>query len=107
MATDGGDFTDGGIALPRGTWHYECTGGEIVDGVCTICNPPCEAGDIDGNDVVDTDDAIYLLYFTLFGESSYPVNQPCDYDGNGVVDTDDAIYLLYHTLFGEGDYPLN
>ena len=68
---------------------------------------PYIAGDVDGNNVVDTDDAIYLLYYTLFGEESYPINQPCDYDGNGVVDTDDAIYLLYHTLFGEDMYPLN
>ena len=74
MATDGGDFTDGAIALPCGTWHYECTGDEIVDGVCTICNPPYVAGNMDSNDVVDTDDAIYLLYHTLFGEETYPLN---------------------------------
>ena len=63
-------------------------------------------GDLDINGVVDTDDAIYLLYHTLFGED-YPVNQYVDFDCNGVVDTDDAIYLLYHTLFGDEDYPLN
>ena len=68
---------------------------------------PYVLGDVDGNGVVDTDDAIYLLYYTLFGEGSYPINQPCDFDGNGVVDTDDAIYLLYHTLFGDSMYPLN
>ena len=59
------------------------------------------------HDVIDTDDAIYLLYYTLFGDTRYPVNQPVDYDKSGKVDSSDAIYLLYHTLFGEGRYPLS
>lgn len=63
-------------------------------------------GDVDGNDVVNADDAIYLLYHTLFGEKDYPVNQNCNFDGLGNVSADDAIYLLYHTLFGAKDYPL-
>ena len=68
---------------------------------------PYMAGDTDGNSLTDTDDAIYLLYFTLFGEGEYSLSAPSDFDGNGVVDTDDAIYLLYYTLFGEELYPLN
>lgn len=64
------------------------------------------AGDTDGNNVVDSDDAIHLLYHVLFGADQYPVTQNADYDGNNVVDSDDAIHLLYHVLFGADAYPL-
>lgn len=105
--SDGGDISPGDYGLPRGTWHYECTGDEIVDGVCSICNPPYDSGDADGDGEVNTDDAIYVLYNVMFGDEDYPVTQNCDFDGNGEVNTDDAIYLLYHIMFGETDYPLH
>ena len=92
--------------LTSATRHYECTGDEIANGVCSICNPYIPE-DLDGNATIDTDDAIHLLYFTLFGEANYPVNQDCDFNSDDMVDTDDAIYLLYHTLFGEENYPLD
>ena len=63
-------------------------------------------GDVNDDGAVDTDDPIYLLYYTLFGDGLYPVNQECDFNGDGAVDTDDAIYLLYFTLFGDSLYPL-
>ena len=84
---------------------------------CTICGSSYVGdhtdplsylkGDLDGNEMTNTDDAIYLLYHAFFGEELYPVNQPCDYDANGSVNTDDAIYLLYHAFFGEQLYPLH
>lgn len=61
-------------------------------------------GDADGSGTVDSDDAIFVLMSTLFGDD-YKPNQDIDFDGNGAVDSDDAIYLLMHTLFAE-DYPL-
>lgn len=65
------------------------------------------SGDINGDENVDKNDAIYLLYSVLFGESSYPLNQECDFNGDGSTDKNDAIYLLYHALFGAESYPLN
>ena len=63
-------------------------------------------GDVDGNKVVDSSDAIYLLYSVMFGEETYPLAQSVDYDGDGRVTSSDAVYLLYHVMFGEEDYPL-
>ena len=64
-------------------------------------------GDVDGVDGLDANDAIYLLYNVIFGNTTYPVNQPCDFNGDGVKDANDAIYLLYHVIFGTANYPLN
>ena len=61
-------------------------------------------GDVDGNESVDKDDAIYLLMHSFFPED-YPINQEADYNGNGMVDKDDAIHLLMYTFFPD-DYPL-
>jgi len=61
-------------------------------------------GDVNGDNDVDSDDAIYLLFYTLMPEY-YPISQPVDYDGSGEVDSDDAIYLLFYTLMPEY-YPL-
>ena len=63
-------------------------------------------GDLDGNEVVDIDDAIWLLLHTMLGEENYPLNQPVDYDKNNTVDIDDAIWLLLHTMLGAENYPL-
>lgn len=82
---------------------------------CSVCNHEEKyditpaltyiLGDADGNETIDSDDAIYLLFHTLLPEE-YAVNQKCDFDGDGDLDSDDAIYLLYHTLLLE-KYPLH
>jgi hypothetical protein len=64
-------------------------------------------GDVNGDDTVDSNDAIHLLYNVFFGEENYPVNQPCDFNGDGAVDANDAIYLLYNVFFGDEAYPLS
>ena len=65
-------------------------------------------GDINKDNIVDNNDAIYLLYYTIFGEEGgYTVNQDCDFNGDGMIDNNDAIYLLYHTIFGGEYYPLS
>ena len=75
------------------------------DGLCDWCDPSAiMRGDMDGDGDIDSDDAIYLLYFT-FQPEDYPINQSGDVDGDGDTDSDDAIYLLYFT-FQPNDYPL-
>ena len=64
-------------------------------------------GDVNGDGVVTDADAVYLLYYTFFGDAGYPVNQPCDFNGDGAVTDADAVYLLYYTFFGEESYPLH
>ena len=69
--------------------------------------PTVLKGDVNGDDEVTDADAVYLLYYTFFGDESYPVNQPCDFNGDGEVTDADAVYLLYYTFFGEESYPLH
>ena len=61
-------------------------------------------GDVNGDLVVDSDDAIQLLRYTLMADK-YPINQDGDMNKDGVVDSDDAIYLLRYTLMPD-KYPL-
>ncbi len=66
--------------------------------------PAYVPGDFDGNELVDENDADYLLGYLLFPEW-YPITIPGDLDGNEVVDENDADYLLGYLLFPEW-YPL-
>ena len=54
-------------------------------------------GDVDGDGVVTSDDAILVLYYSLMPDL-YTVNQGVDFDGDGDVTSDDAILLLYYSL---------
>ena len=64
-------------------------------------------GDIDANGSTESNDAIYLLLFTMFGGEQYPLRGAwADIDGNGSVELEDAVYLLLHALFGAEAYPI-
>lgn len=56
------------------------------------------SGDMDGNEAVNSNDVVFLLYHTLF-PSTYPANQNADFNHDGAVNSNDVIFLLYHTLF--------
>lgn len=61
-------------------------------------------GDVNGDETITDEDAIYLLFYTFFPED-YPIEQPCDFNGDGEVTDEDAIYLLFYTFFPE-EYPI-
>jgi len=83
----------------------DCTGNAIYT---AVFQKLFTTGDIDGDQAVTQDDAVYLLLHTMFGEMFYPLNNaPADIDNNGSVNQEDAVYLLLHTMFGEMFYPLN
>lgn len=64
------------------------------------------AGDMNGDEILSTDDAVYLLLHVMFGSKDYPITAVKDMNGDGKVNTDDAVYLLLHVMFGAKDYPL-
>ncbi len=67
----------------------------------------CSSGDVNGDDSVDVNDAIYLLQYSMFPDVyeidgySYDLDYNCD----GTVDMNDAVLLLQHSLFPDM-YPL-
>ena len=64
------------------------------------------AGDMDGSGRANADDAIYLLYNTIYGDDEYPLKRNGDINEDGSVNSDDAVYLLYNSIFGEEDFPI-
>ena len=86
----------------------EATGHVYDDETDTVCNA-CGyggiiRGDVNGDGVVETADAIYLVRHILT-PSRYPINQSGDMNADGVESTDDAIYLLRYVL-NHANYPL-
>ena len=61
-------------------------------------------GDLDENDMVNDQDAIYLLFAVYFPDN-YSLNQQCDFNNDGKTNDQDAIYLLFHIYFPD-NYPL-
>lgn len=62
-------------------------------------------GDVNGNNAVTSDDAVYLLRH-IFMPSFYQINQSGDMNADGAVTSADAVYLLRH-IFMPGFYPLS
>lgn len=70
------------------------------DTVCTVCGLLYTPGDLNGDDSVNEDDAIYLLQHILLPDF-FPINQDADYVRDQQLNEDDAIYLLQHVLLPE------
>ena len=76
--------------------------------ICKFIEPEDEIvsvlGDINGSGTVTSDDAVYLLRYTLFPDT-YPAAVYTDFNCDGRITSDDAVYLLRNTLFPQ-TYPL-
>ena len=64
-------------------------------------------GDIDGDEDVDIDDAVYLFGYSMIPEF-YPVEYPgdMDFENDGDIDIDDAILLFNHSMLPD-IYPID
>lgn len=72
----------------------------------TITVKAADRADLDEDRAVTAQDAVYLMYYTLYGAEEYALNQDADFDGSRNITSDDAVYLLYYVLFGAEEYPL-
>ena len=67
--------------LNNATWHYETCSDEHTylndgDATCEYCEWIRELytiGDVDGDEGISANDAIYLLYNVFFGDEAYPL----------------------------------
>ncbi len=64
------------------------------------------AGDVNNDGQLDSDDAVYLLYNSLYGNEEYRIEIFCDYNCDGVITAADAVYLMNNHLHGDEEYPL-
>lgn len=62
-------------------------------------------GDVNGDETVNKDDAIYLLRYVVYPDK-YPISVSGDVNGDGETNKDDAIYLLRHVVYPD-KYPLS
>lgn len=61
--------------------------------------------DLNGDEIFDDQDAIYLL-FNFYFPDKYPVERNCDFDNSDSITDQDAIYLLYYYYFPD-KYPVS
>ena len=69
-------------------------------------DPGCYTyGDVNGDGLVDQNDAIHLLYYSM-DTPGYSLNgRGGEMDGEEGITADDAIHLLWHVYFPD-EYPL-
>ena len=80
-------------------YYYPMSSRDYTPGAAVV-------GDVNGDEALNTGDAVYLLLNIMFGAGDYPITASRDMNGDGTVNTNDAVYLLLHVMFGAGDYPL-
>lgn len=69
-----------------------------------VAAPEALPGDMTGDDLVDNEDVVTLLWHTLFPDTN-PLDANADLTGNGITDNEDVVLLLWHILFPE-EFPL-
>lgn len=98
--------------LASGKHTLTLVAGDVHHEPITVCTrtffTPSDANDMDGDGVLTTDDAVFLLLHILFGPGEYPLpeNTVTDLNSDSAATTDDAVYLLLHVMFGAQEYPL-
>lgn len=95
---------ENGVAYIFVGWDKEVTvfQGDVV--YTAVFRPVAVKGDVTGDNTVNNDDVVLLLWNTLFPED-YPISADADFTGDGKVNNDDVVLLLWHTLF-PADYPI-
>lgn len=116
LGSSGVDCNDNGIpddcdiaANP----FLDCDENMVIDfceGEFTPCLPRFLRGDVNGDIVSDTTDALLLLGFLFLGQPSFmPCEKAADVDDNAVIDLTDPIVLLQFVILGAdpppGPYP--
>lgn len=77
---------------------------EAAVGNLTVVCGYALTGDYNADLVVDEEDALYLLRYTLFADE-YPLPDSGDYNGDSIVSYDDALRLYWYSLYPES-FPL-
>jgi len=62
-------------------------------------------GDADGNEIVNSIDALYILHFIAGNISSDMLEGNCDVNSDGVIDAADALYVLHYVAGNIIDFP--
>ncbi len=102
LATDG-EYTVSGKLQYQVSGVQGLIDAETKSGSINIIS--VKRGDVNGDGLVNADDAIHLMWYT-FRPERYPVTkQSHDYNGDGMTNADDAIYLMWNT-FRPDRYPL-
>lgn len=97
--------------VPQNEGKYKITvtaksaNGKTASGKLDIICSSKVTADLDGDGIISSDDAIYLVKYTMLPEN-YPVTTDVDFDKNGQINSDDAVYLLKYTMLPE-QYPIN
>jgi len=93
--TEAGEYTCTIRGIRNYTGVVECQYTVVEDGIL---------GDLNGDESVNDDDVILLLWHTLLPDM-YPIQGEADFNSDNSVNDEDVIYLLWHTLLPDL-YPL-
>ena len=99
-------ISDGNATITAdGTKTAKCDRCDVTDTIVDVGSKmEYIPGDINGDEILNPTDALYLLRHVLM-PMLYPVAQSADMNGDGAVNAADAIYLLRHVLM-PNLYPL-